>query len=56
MKAKLVGLNSGRVIEEHQECGPCALERLVDWFNRQGSEYECIIIDDDGEVLLDLFP
>lgn len=56
MKAKLVGLKSGRVIEERQESGLYALERLVEWFNRQGSEYECIIIDDDGEVILDLFP
>lgn len=56
MRAELVGLISGEVITEREETGLDALARLVDWFSQQGSQYECIIYDDDDEVIYDLFP
>ena len=51
MKARVIGLRLGEVVEERQG----DKQSLVEWFDTEvGEGYELILIDDNGEVVGDL--
>lgn len=54
MKAILIGHRTGKVIDVHYQSCSDALDKLLEWSAEQGRDYETLIVDDDGDIILDL--